>query len=82
MQAIKTTHHGPTSRGGDRVVAVSGNGGKRTTVEWDPALDVYDNHKAAAERHAERMGWSGFGRLVGGSLPGGGYAFVLVSGEG
>jgi hypothetical protein len=71
-QAIQTKFHGPTNTRGARVSARADAG--RVIVSWDYALNVTDNHKAAAVALARRYGWPE--DMVGGSLPGSGFAFV------
>lgn len=71
-QAIQTRYAGPTDSRGSRIIVKADAG--RMTVSWDHALDVTENHTAAARKFAEKYGWEG--KWVGGSLPGGGYVFV------
>jgi hypothetical protein len=71
-QAIQTKFHGPTNTRGARVSARAYAG--HVMIQWDYALGTYDNHKAAAVALARRYGWPE--DMVGGSLPGSGYAFV------
>lgn len=75
-QCITTRYAGPTDATGSRVIARSQAG--RTVHYWDHALDVDENHAAAAHAHASRRGW--VGTWHGGALPSGdGYAFVVVT---
>lgn len=87
MQAIATKYIGPTNHHGSRI-SVSADAGRRI-YSWDPALNVEENHTAAAERFARELKWIGGNslglegrfKLVGGALPKGAshaYAFVLV----
>lgn len=88
MQAIATKYIGPTNHHGSRI-SVSADAGRRI-YSWDLALNVEENHTAAAERFARELRWIGASegaglngryRLVGGVLPKGAshaYAFVLV----
>jgi hypothetical protein len=71
-QAIETRFHGPTNACGARVSARCGAG--RIVLPWDHALGVDGNHRAAAVALAARLGWSA--DMLGGSLPGSGYAWV------
>lgn len=72
-QAIQTKWLGPTNTRGSRVRAWCN--AKALTVAWDHALNIEDNHKAAAMAVAEAMQWDG--EWFGGALPGEqGYAFV------
>ena len=49
------------------------------TLSWDHALDMPENHKAAAIALAAKLEWNKpcYGELVGGALPDGGYAFTF-----
>lgn len=71
-QAIQTKFHGPTNTRGARVSARADAGS--ITLSWDCALNVTDNHKAAAVALARRYGWPE--DMDGGSLPGSGFAFL------
>jgi len=82
MQAITTKYLGPTNFRGSRVVAKAQAG--RITIDWDHALDPEDNHIAAAQALAVKLGWTEDraleGPWVGGEVAGGeGYAFVRVT---
>jgi hypothetical protein len=81
-QAIITKYHGPTNARGSRIGVRSQAG--RKYYPWDDALDVRENHAAAAFEYAHAMRWLLDGdTLVGGALPDGtGYAFVIVRGNG
>lgn len=70
--AIQTKFLSPTNHRGARVKAVSDAGS--LTVAWDYELGVQENHHAAAVALSERLGWPT--DLIGGALPGSGYAFV------
>jgi len=79
-QAIETRYLGPTNFRGSRVVASAQAGSM--TVPWDHALDVADNHAAAARALADKYGW--LDRCVmhgGGNAKGDGFVFVLVPRE-
>lgn len=78
-QAIVTKYLGPTNHRGARVKATAQAGS--VTIPWDDALDVADNHTAAAHVLCKRLEWPfSPGTLVGGALPDGtGYCFVMVS---
>jgi len=71
-QAIQTKFLPPTNTRPSRVKATADAGS--VTVSWDYALNVTDNHKAAAVALARRYGWPE--DMVGGSLPGSGFAFI------
>lgn len=58
MIAILTRYLGPTDHRSSRVVVTSGNG-HRLVVPWDCELDVDENHRAAAFKLCQKMGWSG-----------------------
>lgn len=79
FQAIVTKYHGPTNYKGSRISARADAG--RVIVSYDHALNIDENHKAAAQALAERYGWTvanGYPALVSGALPGNaGYAFVM-----
>lgn len=81
MQAIVTKYHGSTNTRGSRISATAEAG--RIMLSWDHALNGSDNHMAAAQALADKMGWTvaaGYPALVGGALPGNaGYAFVMGS---
>lgn len=76
-QGITTRFVGPTNYRGPRIIARSASG-HRMTVPWDHALDVYENHAAAALALASKLEWHG--RWVGGATREG-YAFVLDTRE-
>ncbi len=73
-QAIQTTYRGATNTKPSSIRAVAE--ARSITVSWDHALDQADNHRAAAEQLAARLGWSG--RLIGGGLRGASYAWVFM----
>jgi hypothetical protein len=72
LQAITTKHLGPTNTRGGRVRAFASAGS--ITVNWDHALNVAQNHCAAARALAKRLDWQG--RYVGGATDTG-YVFVF-----
>jgi len=82
LQAIVTKYHGPTNYKGSRITARADAG--RIIVHYDHALNIDENHKAAAKALAERLGWKeaiGYPALAGGALPGNaGYCFVMAKG--
>jgi len=65
LQAIVTKFIGPTNTKGARIRVSAAAG--RMFVNWDHALGVDGNHKAAAQALAAKFGWSG--NWYGGSLP-------------
>ena len=78
MQAIQTKFIPCTNFHPSRVKARAEAGS--ITLEWDHALDVEENHEKAAKALQEKLCWVGthYGKLVGGAIPSGGYAFVFV----
>jgi hypothetical protein len=66
MQAIATKFIAPTTHRRARVKATANAGS--LTVPWNHALDVEQNHRAAAAALAQRLGWHG--AWAGGSAPG------------
>ncbi|WP_322996974.1 hypothetical protein [Castellaniella sp.] len=76
MQAISTKFCGPTNSRGSRVIAKAEAG--RIVHPWDHRQGIEDNHKAAAEALARKMGWDG--EWIGGGSPNGcGWVFVNVT---
>lgn len=55
MQALVTKYLGPTNYRDARVKATAEAGS--VTLSWDHALDVTDNHDAAAMALVRKMGW-------------------------
>lgn len=55
--AIDTEYKGPTDHRGARIIARCDAG--RATVPWNYALNVDENHRAAARVLADRLGWAG-----------------------
>ena len=74
MQAIQTKWYGPTNHQGSRIVAKCD--ARRITIPYDHALSVSDNHRKAAEKLLDLMGWSG--KMHSGVLPDGAHAHVIV----
>jgi hypothetical protein len=74
-QAIETKFLGPTETKGSRVKALCQAGS--ITLSWDHSLRPDDNHAAAAQALADKMGWEGdlFG---GGKADGRGDVFVFI----
>lgn len=66
-QAIVTKYFGPTNTRGSRIKASASAGSK--TVSYDHALNIADNHAAAAKAFAEKMEWEG--KWFGGGMPDG-----------
>ncbi len=74
-QAIETKYAGPTDHRDARIIVRAQAG--RLTVAWDHALDVQQNHLAAARAFAEKWGWGGRWR-GGANVAGTGYVFVCT----
>lgn len=55
MQAIQTKYFGPTNARGSRIKATAPAGSM--TVPYDHALNIDQNHKAAATALANKFGW-------------------------
>ena len=72
MQAIRTRYLCPTNTLGARIVAECE--AKREVYPYDYSLDVVDNHRVAADELRKDLGWNAL--IGGGSLPGGGYAWL------
>jgi hypothetical protein len=70
-QAITTRYLGPGNVRGSRVKATAEAGS--VTLDWDDALDSYDNHVKAAEALVAKFKWGGV--WYGGGT-GAGYVFV------
>ena len=79
MQAIVTKYHGPGNVRGSRIIAKADAGSIQFGYRHE--LNGEQNHKAAADALAKKLGWDtdAYGSLVGGGLPGNaGYAWVFV----
>lgn len=78
MQAIVTKFPPCTDHRESRVKATCEAGS--LTLGWDHALNVEENHRAAAKALQVKLGWTGghYGRLAGGGMPGAGYCWVMV----
>jgi hypothetical protein len=74
MIAILTKFIGPTNYRGARVKAYT-TSGHRIVVPWDHALNVEENHDAAALALCRKMEWGG--KLVRGSTEVG-YAYAFL----
>ena len=82
MQAITTKYAGPTNTRGSRIIAKAAAG--RVSVGYDHALNLEDNHAAAAQALAEKLGWVGgnYGEIVSGCDHKGDYVHVLTTAVG
>jgi hypothetical protein len=78
MQAITTKYLPPTNRRISRVKAQCEAGA--IVLNWDNALNVDENHAAAANALRDKLGWNSnnYGQLIGGAMVGGGYCFVFT----
>jgi hypothetical protein len=75
MYAILTKYLGPTDSRGSRVSASFSS--RRLTIVWDDALNVDENHRAAAQAMLKKLSHeSGIEAWACGELPGGGYVWV------
>ena len=65
-QAIRTRYHGPTNIKGSRISAKCE--AKTIFIEYDDALNIDENHIAAAAKLTMAMGWVGknYGTTVAG----------------
>lgn len=75
QQAIQTKYLGLTDMRGSRCKAWAQAGS--ITINWNHALNSEQNHIAAAQALARKLGWTG--AWSGGGLPDAGYAFVQAS---
>ena len=73
-QAITTKYLGPSNVRGARVKATCE--ARTIILPWNHALNVDDNHRAAARKLAELLEWNG--TWYGGAPAGNGYCFVLA----
>lgn len=74
-QAIETKYHGPTNTRGSRISAKADPG--TIYVPYDHALDIAENHAAAAHAYAHKYGWDKYSDYYGGGTREG-YVFVAV----
>lgn len=74
-QAIVTKVLGPTNYRGTRIKARCFGG--TLVIPWDYELDPEINHARAAKALSDKLGWSEFNDLIGGTTKEG-YVFVLV----
>jgi hypothetical protein len=76
MQAITCKTLAVTDKSPQRVKATAQAGSK--IVEWNAALDMEDNHVAAAKALAEKLKW--YGAWYSGGLPDGSSVYVIADG--
>ena len=78
MQAIQTKYHGPMNGLGSRISATCDAG--RVVVPYDHAMNLDDNHRAAADKLALSLGWGKRGpealNWTTGTLKGGSHVHV------
>lgn len=79
MQAIQTRYYGPTNTRGSRIKAWAAAGS--ITIDYPYELSGQACHRKAAEALAAKFGWTGdfYGKLVGGQLESGDYAFIFAN---
>lgn len=77
MQAITTKYFGPSNVRGSRIKATSGSG-LSVTISCPDELNMDAAHKSAAQALCDKLKWNG--KLIGGGLKDGGYAFVFDGG--
>jgi len=75
MQAIQTKYIGPTNTRGSRIKAWCAVGS--LTIPYPYAMSGIDVHQVAAQKLVNKLGLD-YGRIVGGELSNGDYAFVFV----
>ena len=70
MQAIRTKYLGPTNTRGSRISAQCEAG--RICVQYDYALNIDGNHKAACQALLKKLGWNTehYADMVGGVFDG------------
>lgn len=78
MQAIVTKFISPTDFKGSRIKAAASAGSVEVT--WDDELNVEDNHRKAAFKLQEKLGWVGdaYGDIKGGTMPNEDMCWVMV----
>ena len=74
MVAIETKYYGPTNSRGSKLIAKTRE--HRVTVSYDHALDLDENHVAAAVALCRKMYWTG--ELLGGGTKSG-MVFVFAN---
>lgn len=76
MQAIVTKTYGPTDQKGARIKAKCDAGSITIPHDYSHQLGDERTHRGAAIALCKKLGWNG--KMVGGCLPDGRYAFVFV----
>jgi len=74
-QAIVTKFLSPTNTKGTRIKATCAAGS--LTLNWEYEESSEENHRLAAQKLRDRLGWSG--SLISGCLPDGNYCHCLCS---
>jgi hypothetical protein len=75
MQAIETKYFGPTNVKGSRIKAECAAGS--VTIGYDHAINLEENHIAAARHLIAKLGWDALD-LATGCLKSGNYCHVLI----
>lgn len=80
MQAIVTKYHGPSNTRGSRITAKCDAGS--ITIPYPHELSGSACHRKAAEALIAKLGWTDefYGKIAGGQLPSGEYAWVFING--
>lgn len=81
MQAINTKYFGPTNVRDSRIIAKCVAG--KIIVPYDHGFDGDTNHKIAAQKLADKLGWNTpwYGKLVSGDGPDGSTYHVFTMQE-
>lgn len=74
LQAIRVCYRGATNHRSARMHASALAG--RASYPYEDGLDMFENAQRAAQAYAKAKGWKN--PLVGGQLPNGDFAFVMV----
>ena len=53
--ALRTRYHGPTNFKGSRIIVTHTLKDRRYTYHWNYALDVSENHAAAAQEYLDKF---------------------------
>ena len=77
---VTTYYLNPTDKRGARIKARTLGGDTTVTLAWDHGLNSDDNHKAAADELAAKLGWLVTGWLMCNSR-GGGQVFLQIPAE-
>jgi len=77
-QAIETRYLSPTNHRGSRIVATSASG-HRLVQDWDHALNIENNHYAAAKALQAKLDWE---PIVAGGSTKAGFVWLVSTLEG